>query len=109
MSNNSSGIGILSIIFTIMAYFVYERSISAMLGMLLLVIGSGITSILSLIPIFGIFISYYINIAYTYPTVMQFTGLTPTWLTTLLLGCHTIIGVILTLITSIALIHLIKK
>lgn len=109
MSNNSSGIGISTIFLTILAYFVYEKSISAMLGMFLLVLGSGVTTLLSLIPIFGIFITYYINTSYTYPTIMQFTGLTPTWLTTSLLIFHTIIGVILTLVTSFVIIAFIKK
>ncbi len=106
MANNSIGIGLTSIVFSVLAYFVYGDSISAMLGMLLLVIGSSLTTLLSLIPFVGVIIAYFTNTIYTYPTIMHFVGITPTWLTTLLLVFHTVIGVVLTIVTSAAVLKL---
>lgn len=103
------GIGMFTIVAAILAYFVYGHSISAALGMVLLVIGSGFTTILSLIPFVGVFISYYINITYTYPIIMGFTGLTTTWLITAVLVIHTILGIIFTFVTSMAVLTVMTR
>ncbi len=104
MSNNKMGIGLVSIVFSVLAYFVYGNSISAMLGMLLLVIGSGLTSVLSIIPFVGVLIAYFVNTAYTYPIIMHFVGITPTWLTAILLVFHSVVGVVITIKTSISVL-----
>jgi len=104
--SNSIRIGFMSIVFSVLAYFVYGNSISAMLGMLLLVIGSALTTLLSLIPFVGVIIAYFANTVYTYPTIMHFVGITPTWLTTLLLVFHSVIGVVFTIIISAVVLKL---
>lgn len=106
MPNKVGGVGLISIMFSIVAYFVYNQSISAMLGMLLLVIGSGFTTLLSFIPFVGVIIAYFANTIYTYPTIMGFVGITSTWLTTILLIFHTIIGIVLTIISSAIVLKL---
>lgn len=110
MTGNDSGIriGFFSILFSVLAYFVYGNSISAMLGMFILVIGSFLTTLLSLIPFVGVIIAWFANTIYTYPAIMDFVGITPTWLTTLLLIFHTMLGVIITAITSYAVLSLRK-
>lgn len=108
MTETRIGIGCLSIVFSVLAYFVYGNSISAMLGMLILVIGSFLTTLLSLIPFVGVIIAYFTNTIYTYPAIMDFVGITPTWLTNLLLIFHTALGVILTAITSYVVLNLRK-
>lgn len=108
MTNDRIGIGVFSILFSVLAYFVYGNSISAMLGMFLLVIGSSLTTLLSLIPFIGVIIAYFTNTIYTYPAIMDFVGITPTWLTNLLLIFHTVLGVIITAITSYVVLKLRK-
>lgn len=98
-----------TILFTIVAYFVYGHNISAALGMFLLIVGSALTTLLSLIPFIGVYVAFLVNTMYTYPTIIVFTGMYPTWITTLLLGFHTVIGVILTTVTSLITLSVILQ
>ncbi|MEM2174126.1 MAG: hypothetical protein QXI58_00675 [Candidatus Micrarchaeia archaeon] len=70
-----------SFFFVACSYFVYHRSVDAIMGTLLFWILASLTSVLSLIP-FGTIIQFIVLFFIIKPLVFKFTGLSPTWLTT---------------------------
>ncbi len=94
--SNGIKIGFLAIVVMALGYFTYGNTISGALGILLLVIGTELTILLSLIPFVGMLFAYIVNTTYTYPVIMGFTGITETWLTTVILTIYTILSVIIT-------------
>ncbi len=95
-----------TILLLLLSYFVYNKDINMVLGMLLLSIVSGFSIIISVIPGVGFLALYYVNLNYLYPNIFQFTGLYETWVTTILFWAQIVTGAI---ISTIMLYQIIKK
>lgn len=93
-----------------LAYFVYGRTLDAVFGMVILTIVTTFPIILvSIIPFAGVFLALSMATGYLYPLVFGFTGLTATWVTTLLLTIQIIIGAIVTMAATFYTIKLFWK
>ena len=103
-SNSKHGTWIGTILVGILGYFVYGNTLTGALGMVLLWIVMGLTSLLSIIPLVGFAIAGVVNKFYTMPAVLNLVGLEYTWLTTGMFWFQAIIGLIITIMITIVLI-----
>lgn len=87
---------LLTILYAILAYFVYDQSLSAVFGVIVISIVVSLIFMLSIIPLVGwvaaILISYYVAI----PALLNLVGIEYTWLITVILGLNAIGGFIVT-------------
>lgn len=112
MNNSSFNIGFglkLLVLYTILGYFVYDNSVEGAIAVLCASIVIGIVMLLSLVPIFGWIAAILINYFYVIPKILLLTGITWTWLITLIFVVDIVIGLILTGIILVALIAIIFK
>ena len=99
------GIGVLvwSILWGVIAYFVYGNSIDMGLVVFLLNFVYSLLSILSIIPIIGVPL-YLVCMQSVYIWVVNLTGLTTSWVTYWIWGINTLGAVIINVIVTIVLL-----
>lgn len=92
-----------AVIFSVVAYFVYGRSIEAALGVFLLYILGGLAAVLGFVPIVGVGVTYRVWVE-LFNRIAEWAGITPTWVTKLLFAVDMLIaGVFSVIATFIAL------
>ena len=109
LSLNVSPVWLMFIIFAIIAYFVYDHSISAVIGIMIIAAVIFIVFILSYIPVIGwiaaVLVCYYWVIPELYD-VMLFEH---AWFITLIFVVIALYGLAITITTSVASIVVIRK
>lgn len=96
---------VLSLVFMILAYFVYD-SWTASLAIFVLSFLGGLTILIGIIPLAGVFLQYWIYTEYLLPFVFDLTGIYATWLTTVILVIDIFFGAIFTFITTAAILSI---
>lgn len=92
----STAIG-MAIIYAILAYFVYDRSIDAVVGVFIISIVISLIFLLSLIPIVGWITALVTTHFWALPWLLEYTGVTYTWLITLMYLLAALGGLFITL------------
>lgn len=87
----------------VLGFFVYD-GLNGALAMIVLSFLFGLAALLSIIPVVGVFIQYYVSITYILPFIINLTGITATWLTTTMLVVSIIMGIIITAMTTFVLL-----
>jgi hypothetical protein len=99
---------LLTILWVALGYFVYG-GFSGALAILVLSLLFSVTILVSLIPFVGVVIQGLIMNYWIVPWTFGVTGITATWLTGIIFWINIIIGLIFTIITSIATIVALRK
>jgi len=89
------------ILFPLIAYFEYGKSIDFAVAMLILLVCYSLTLVTALIPCAGVIIQGFIMYYFVRPFVYSLTGLYPTWLTSIAFILILSIGTFLTCITTL--------
>lgn len=92
----STAIG-MAIIYAILAYFVYDRSIDAVVGVFIISIVISLIFLLSLMPIVGWIAALVITHFWALPWLLEYAGVTHTWLITLMYVLAAFSGLLITL------------
>jgi len=106
---NTPGTIMTLIIFGILGYFVYDKSIESAIGIMGIAIVVNIVGLLSLLPIMGWIISTIILYFVIIPGLLTITGLEHTWLITVIFASNVIIGFIVTIAMSIIMIKIFDR
>ena len=91
------------IIFGILGYFVYDRSIDAAIGVVAISIAVGLITMLSLIPIIGWIASTLISYYWAIPAMLEIIGLEHTWLITTIFWLNVLLGLVMTILMTIVI------
>jgi len=94
----------LLILFPILAYFVYGKSIDFALAVLILLLCYELTLIVGCIPFVGALAQGLIMWFFVNPFVFSLTGLYPTWLTILAFLLILIFGILMTILSTLMLL-----
>lgn len=97
------GTGSTTILLAAIAYFVYG-GISGSLAVIILALLSGLAGIVSFIPIVGVGIQWYIMSNWIFPWTFGLTGITATWITSLIFWGYLAIGAIISILMAVAVI-----
>ena len=102
MSGLNFGVGVSSFVALIasLGYFVYD-GLHGVFGIVILSIVLGITTLIALIPFAGFLVQIVIMYSLAIPWIFEFTGLTGTWLTSVIFWVYAILGFIVTVITTL--------
>jgi len=93
-----------TLLFSVMAYFVYD-GLKGALAIFLLCLLYDVIIFLSLIPFGGCVVQAVLMILISTP-FFALVGISPTWLTTVIFWAYLIYGIIVTIVSSIALLIL---
>jgi hypothetical protein len=92
---------LLILLWMLLGYFIYG-GVDGALAMGLLGLLYALSILISLIPFAGIFIQYYVMIDVIFPYICEITGITATWLTTVMFAVNLIFGILVWIIMSVA-------
>ncbi|RLC69410.1 MAG: hypothetical protein DRI26_09180, partial [Chloroflexi bacterium] len=104
LSFNILGINVLTVIFAIVAYFIYGNNLGAMLAIVLLSILWNFAMFVSIIP-FGGFIIYWFIADYIRSWVFSIANISSTWLTDLMWWLYIIVAIIVTIASTMILLR----
>jgi hypothetical protein len=96
---------VVSLVFMILAYFVYD-SWTAALAIFVLNFLGGLTILIGIVPLAGVFLQYWIYTDYLLPFIFDLTGIYATWLTTTILAIDIFFGALFTFITTAAILSI---
>ena len=85
--------------FSVVAYFVYGRSVDAALGIFLLCILGGLVVMLGFVPVVGVGITYRVWVE-LYTRIAEWAGITPTWVTKLVFAVDMLIAGVFSVIAA---------
>ena len=88
----------LMFIFGVLGYFVYDKTWTGFLGVVLIYFLLSLIGFLGIIPIGGLIIYWFLG-KWAIAKLLVFTGLTQTWLITLTFWTHAILALIITVIS----------
>jgi len=108
LSFNILGINVLTVIFAIVAYFIYGNNLGAMLAIVLLSILWNFAMFVSIIP-FGGFIIYWFIADYIRSWVFSIANISSTWLTDLMWWLYIIVAIIVTIASTMILLRVRAK
>jgi hypothetical protein len=109
MTNEKAGIGIWLTVWAILAllgYFIYS-GVNGALAILLIYLVVGFCTLLSIIPFVGIFLQNGFVTNTVFPYLFKITGIYSTWLTDVIYVYYLVIGSIMCVIMSGAVIFII--
>jgi len=95
---------IIDIIFFLLGYFLYG-SLNAALAVLLLALLLDLFNLISIIPFVGAFIYFFVA-KWLQSQILALTGLTPTWLTSLIFAVSVAISIIVTFLCTLGVLSL---
>ena len=110
-TNSGGGIGTgwaLIILWTALAYFVYD-GIEGAIAVVILGVLFGLAILIALIPFCGVVIQVLVMYFLIWPWVSNFTGIEATWLTLLIFWVDVILGIFITLVTTLVAIVIIAN
>lgn len=103
-SKTISGFSMFTIILAIVAYFVYGKSIDASLAIIILSYISGLIALLGFIPVIGVIGTYVLwNILFS--KIMILTGITATWITTVIFSIMILASILFTFISTAIILN----
>lgn len=99
-----SGISVMLIIFALLAYFVYDHSINAVIGVTLMTIIISVVFALSFIPVVGWLSAILLCHYWVIPKLLDVMALDDTWLITFIFTFITLYGFIITIIVTVVIV-----
>ncbi len=106
ISFDTSGTLSTLLVFGILGYFVYDRSIESAIGVIGIAIVISIVTLISLLPVVGWIASILISYFMVIPGLLAITGLEYTWLITVIFVINVIIGLVMTILMSVSAIKI---
>jgi len=96
-----SGVSTMLIIFALLAYFVYDHNINAIIGVTLIALIISVVFILSFIPVVGWLSAILICHYWLIPKLLDVMTLSDTWLITFIFAFIALYGLTITIIMTI--------
>ena len=100
-NNDYFPVGIFAtMILSLIAYFYYGESLSGCLVVLLMGLLFGLISVVGLIPIIGPVLYWVLTYYWLYPLLLSWAGISPSWITVVILFCGFVVSMILSYFTT---------